>query len=233
MSSPQLAPLGLDHERFIERARSNRALLWLLPGELPWRVLVDGAANEASSPQRPISAAVWEALWRVEPNLEPEWSETGPAELGPSLGSPNPFLRGRYADRDEWVAQATETDGEAGDLLQSAFRAEKLHSWWNPEELLLQHAEAWVTYAAWEAQRGRESESPSAEDPGQQLERLEQSLTRIILVGHAPTTVYVVPELLAFDAVTGFEGGTVPLSTCGADQSCLPHRVGPQRAPFR
>jgi hypothetical protein len=189
---------------------------------MSWRDLVNYANGEPVG-ARAVSAAVWEAVWRVDPDLEPQWTQSGPAVLGEELRSPNPYLRERSPESD-WIGQATRVDPEAGALLATALRAEGVECWWNPEAVLRQHAQAWVKYATWEREAAGSAtdgkgvvESSTAEtrrrqtrqtdrDYGELVEQLEECLTRLILIGHPPTTQYVLPELLAFDLVGSGSG---------------------------
>jgi hypothetical protein len=212
---------AVDRRAFIERARSNEVLDKTWPGVRPWQDLVEHASAEEDSP--PVSAAVWEALWRVDPELAPHWMVDGPEQVGPELGSPNPYLQPATRPDRTWVGQVAEVDIEAADLLATAIRAEQVGKWWNPEGVLQQHAIEWAEYvdraqpAAAAEPRGQvERVRPEGfasfggglgllldrgNDPDEQLVAVEEALTRLLLVGHPATTQYVLPELLAFSSV--------------------------------
>jgi hypothetical protein len=131
----------------------------------------------------------------------------GPRALGETEGSPNPFMAERSRSDLSWRERVYEIDAEAGDLLASALRAERVPHWWDAEAVLQQYAQAWLSYAA--SARPAERASPDEEaqvisadrsgpDAGELLTQLEECLTRLMLIGHAPTTTYLLPELLAF-----------------------------------
>jgi hypothetical protein len=177
-----------------------------------WRLL--HAAEQEPEQDSPASAAVWEALWRDDPDLTPAaWASNGPQPPG---GEPlNPFLDAeRYSKREASLALAY-FDRQAGSLLHAAIRAESIPRWWDTPYLLAQYgtvrAEASRFLRATGLGSDRDYDSGTAFEgdwhpelspldpqlPPNRLEDIQVALTRLLLIGHSATTAQILPPLLA------------------------------------
>jgi hypothetical protein len=147
----------------------------------------------------------------------------GPDGAGRHEEALNPFLPKRDDERAAaWVAQLSDLDPEAAEFLAAAFRAERAERWYEPELALARYGEAWVKNAEYLHERGAEARERLSLDfaevsdtadgrfesevdqtglastsPDDVLDECEVRLTRLMLVGHGPTTRYILPELLA------------------------------------
>jgi hypothetical protein len=156
----------------------------------------------------PVSAAVWEAIWRFDPGLTPDsWATEGPQP--PNGGERlNPFLEPGGFVEGEPVATLARSDAEAASLLEAAIQAERIPHWWDTAEVLHRYLAVLMDSERFLADLMYTTGLPSADDrelpagldspdlPPNLLDDYEVALTRLLLIGHPPTTRQILPTLL-------------------------------------
>jgi hypothetical protein len=207
----------VDHGELIDRTQAEElAESW--PDPASWRELVRMASVEPAS-YKPISAALWEALWRADPRVTPErWATEGPQP--PGIERLNPFLTEELFGQDDPVGRLARADIQAADLLEAALQAERVPQWWEVAGVLDRYlglrmestrfvaeliSELHPTPISSEARRSGWEPSFALDDPSlppNLLDDYEVALTRLLLIGHPDTTRKILPVLVQVRGTT-------------------------------
>ena len=166
----------------------------------------------------PISAALWEALWRADPGVTPErWAMEGPQP--PGIERLNPFLTEDLFGQDDPVGRVARVDAQAADLLEAALQAERVPQWWEVSVVLDRYlalrmestrfveliSELYPMRVSSQARRSGWEPPFALDDPSlppNLLDDYEVALTRLLLIGHPDTTRKILPVLVQVRGTT-------------------------------
>jgi hypothetical protein len=187
-----------------------------------WARFLQQADREPAFEPAPLSAAVWEAVWREDVRV-------GSREVGVVSGwSPNPYLSGLpFSERAEWVETLRRVSPDASELVSVAIRAEGTEEWSDAEVLSrrisrdafalaesLDYARAPTEFSDFEREPqfgfGRGLQRQRSDDLASEQSAVarQQAATRLLLVGDAQATRRLLPTMLAYLQVVSGELAT-------------------------
>src|ERR1700688_1181489 len=244
----------MEVEGFLDLARSDRSASDAWVGLKAWSELVFLAEAEVTdyTPIRAVLWEVlWRLSAELTPDI---WRREGPETAAKTGYRLNPFFDPRDTPRNEkYVSDLLEVDPQAAEMLAAAIRAERDSDWWNAELSLSGFARSWVRNheIVDEVEQVSENGPTTSEGmsgaryrpehfgdlrfesswllapeprPSEQLEEFGIRLTRLLLIGHPPTTNYVLPELLAMSATSDAPSALLQLKEMETALERLPTR---------